>query len=91
MRTGATPQEIGSQNILLRVVPLGPVRRVIVGEEDVMEMYNHALREAWEDVEEEHRDIRIRETSMRPVEKEEVPRAQKPEKFREQDIFQPQP
>ena len=52
-------QEVAGEQILLRVVAKAPLRRIVVGQPDVVQADEYAGGESREDLEEEDGDVRV--------------------------------
>ena len=69
-------KQVGREQVLLRVVALGDPLRVVEGQIGVMDAHDHAGRQPRQQLEEEHRRVRIHERPVGAVEEENVAGAQ---------------
>src|ERR1019366_1992413 len=68
------PEKIRGEEILLVVIALAPPGWIVVRQEDVMNSDEDTGRQARENFEEEHGDVRVHERAMTSIEKQKVAR-----------------
>jgi hypothetical protein len=69
-------EEPYGKQILLGIVALPPLRRIVVREEDVVEMDENSRSQARKDVQKKHRHVRVHKAPVRTIHKEDVPSIQ---------------
>src|SRR5208283_428543 len=65
-------EKIGTEQILLGIIAVIPFRRIVVGQENIMEVHHHTLTKTRQQIHKHDGYIRIRERSMRAIDEQEV-------------------
>ena len=72
LKRGVSGDQVGGEQVLLRVVAVGEIARVVVWQEHVVNSDQHSVGQPWKDLEEEDRRIRVHECAVRSVEEDHV-------------------